>query len=96
MNKPNCNCESRRNFLRTGFFGLGVGMSMPFVFEHSSLAVPTDAFYDNKESHHPERILVVVEMAGGNDGLNTVVPYNNDVYHKLRPTLAQRRTRCSS
>lgn len=34
-----------------------------------------------------ERVLVVVEMTGGNDGLNTVVPYADDLYHKARPTL---------
>jgi uncharacterized protein (DUF1501 family) len=33
------------------------------------------------------RTLVVVEMAGGNDGLNTVVPLNVGAYHDLRPTL---------
>jgi uncharacterized protein (DUF1501 family) len=32
-------------------------------------------------------ILVVVEMAGGNDGLNTVIPYADDFYHRNRPTL---------
>jgi uncharacterized protein (DUF1501 family) len=26
-------------------------------------------------------------MAGGNDGINTVVPYANDFYHKARPTI---------
>ncbi|MCA9037860.1 MAG: DUF1501 domain-containing protein [Planctomycetaceae bacterium] len=35
-----------------------------------------------------ERILVVVEMAGGNDGLNSVVPFADDEYQKLRPKLA--------
>ncbi len=34
------------------------------------------------------RILVVVEMAGGNDGLNTVVPYTDEAYRKARPELA--------
>lgn len=34
-----------------------------------------------------ERILVVFEMSGGNDGLNTVVPYADDVYYRLRPQL---------
>ncbi len=34
-----------------------------------------------------DRILVVFELSGGNDGLNTVVPYTNDLYYKLRPTL---------
>ncbi|HKB02354.1 MAG TPA: DUF1501 domain-containing protein [Gemmataceae bacterium] len=32
-------------------------------------------------------ILVVLEMTGGNDGLNTVIPYRDDTYHSLRPTL---------
>jgi hypothetical protein len=68
--------NSRRDFLRTGFFGMGVGMSMPFVFEHSALAMEADAFHGMEA--HPERILVVVEMTGGNDGLNTLAPYRND------------------
>lgn len=33
------------------------------------------------------RRLVLVELAGANDGLNTLVPYDNDHYHQLRPTL---------
>lgn len=35
-----------------------------------------------------ERILVVLELSGGNDGLNTVVPYADDNYRRLRPQLA--------
>jgi uncharacterized protein (DUF1501 family) len=34
-----------------------------------------------------DHILVVVEMTGGNDGLNTVIPYADDLYRKARPTL---------
>jgi uncharacterized protein (DUF1501 family) len=34
-----------------------------------------------------DSILVVVELTGGNDGLNTVIPYADDLYHKARPTL---------
>ncbi len=34
-----------------------------------------------------EKILVVVQLTGGNDGLNTVIPYGDDLYHKARPTL---------
>ena len=33
------------------------------------------------------RILVVLEMAGGNDGLNTVVPFRHDAYRRARPKL---------
>src|SRR5947208_7893462 len=36
-----------------------------------------------------DNILVVIEMTGGNDGLNTVIPYADDLYHKARPTLRQ-------
>jgi uncharacterized protein (DUF1501 family) len=36
-----------------------------------------------------DNILVVLELTGGNDGLNTVIPYADDLYHKVRPTLRQ-------
>jgi uncharacterized protein (DUF1501 family) len=35
-----------------------------------------------------ETVLVVVQLSGGNDGINTVVPYGDDVYYKNRFTLA--------
>ena len=35
-----------------------------------------------------DKILVVLELSGGNDGLNTVVPYADDIYHRMRPNLA--------
>lgn len=31
--------------------------------------------------------LIVIQMSGGNDGLNTIIPYQNDTYYKLRPSL---------
>ena len=34
------------------------------------------------------KVLVVVQFSGGNDGLNTVVPYRNDIYYQNRPSLA--------
>ncbi len=43
-------------------------------------------------ANRSDRILVVVELAGGNDGLNTVIPYGDDVYRKLRPKLAISKT----
>jgi uncharacterized protein (DUF1501 family) len=32
--------------------------------------------------------LVIIQLAGGNDGLNTIIPYNNDIYYSARPRLA--------
>ncbi len=37
-----------------------------------------------------ETILVVLQLAGGNDGLNTLVPFGDDEYYKARPKLAKR------
>ena len=39
-----------------------------------------------------ERVLVVLQLSGGNDGLNTLVPHAQDAYYRLRPTLAQPRS----
>ncbi len=39
------------------------------------------------------RILVIVELSGGNDGLNTVVPYGDDEYYKARPNLGLRKNK---
>ena len=46
-----------------------------------------NAATDYTSSAHPERILVVLELSGGNDGLNTLVPYADDAYYRLRPKL---------
>jgi len=37
-----------------------------------------------------DSVLVVIQLSGGNDGLNTVVPYEDDAYHRNRPTLRLR------
>lgn len=79
-----CNM-SRREMFRAGLFGLGIRGAMPTIFGTASMAVAAQAF-QNREAH-PERILVVAELTGGNDGLDTVAPYANDDYHRARPTL---------
>ncbi|RME74529.1 MAG: DUF1501 domain-containing protein [Planctomycetota bacterium] len=67
----------RREFLKLA--GTGV---LGFTFLNPSLfAVP-------KENGNWDRILVLVELRGGNDGLNTLVPYREKTYYQARPTLA--------
>ena len=41
----------------------------------------------NADLGNPNRIMVVIELAGGNDGLNTVIPYSNNYYEEARRTL---------
>ncbi|MFY7910744.1 MAG: DUF1501 domain-containing protein, partial [Emticicia sp.] len=40
------------------------------------------------QSQTTDKILVVIQLSGGNDGLNTIVPYRNDIYYKSRPSIA--------
>jgi uncharacterized protein (DUF1501 family) len=71
---------SRRDVLRCGaVVGLGLGSGVASLVPAFAQARAPDG------TRSP--VLVVVELAGGNDGLNTVVPHRHDVYRKLRPTL---------
>jgi len=47
---------------------------------------------DDKSLANKERVLVVVQLAGGNDGLNTLVPYRDEAYYKARPKIGIPRT----
>lgn len=72
---------SRRRFLRASIGGaaaIGIGSMVPDCFTHAA----------NHDGDGNERILVVVQLSGGNDGLNTVVPYSDDAYRAVRPKLA--------
>src|SRR5678815_1043922 len=82
-----CSC-SRRELLVRGLYGVGVGAGLPLVLSRTSAALAAQALEGTSVEKHPERILVVVELAGGNDGLNTVVPYADPAYYRARPKLA--------
>ncbi|MDO5969353.1 DUF1501 domain-containing protein [Flavivirga aquimarina] len=50
------------------------------------------AFEEVASSSLGYKRLVIVQLSGGNDGLNTVIPYRNDIYYKERPTIALSKT----
>ena len=86
MSRFKCSC-SRRDFLQKGLYGIGVGAALPLLVGRTSAALAAQAVTGTSMETSPERILVVVELSGGNDGLNTVVPYGNDEYYRVRPNL---------
>lgn len=83
---PELTLKTRRDFLRTGLLGGALTWTVP-----SFLAGTFSALGDATRDRVPDKdapILVVVQMAGGNDGLNTVIPFANDDYRRARPKLA--------
>ena len=77
---------NRRDFLTRTLGGsslLAVGSVVPEFLANTARAADKDPKAKGKDT-----ILVVIELAGGNDGLNTVAPYGDDLYQKARPTLA--------
>jgi uncharacterized protein (DUF1501 family) len=70
----------RRDVLRAGLIGLGGGIAGFGVGPVNEAVAETPATVGS-------RILVVVELSGANDGLNTIVPYTNDAYYRARPKL---------
>lgn len=61
-------------------FGATQGAGFPSLFSRA-LAADTET---------SQKILVVLELSGGNDGLNTLVPYANDAYYRHRPNIGIR------
>ncbi len=73
--------QARRDFLKSAF---GASMLVPLgrgVPNALARAAATSSLDGN------DRVLVVLQLTGGNDGLNTVVPYVDDEYARNRPTL---------
>mgnify|MGYP003575194626 FL=1 len=83
------NLKTRRDFLRTSVLGGAVTWTVPAFLSQTFNALRLEAATQFQPTTGKDNtILVVLQLAGGNDGLNTVVPVTNDFYHKARPALA--------
>ncbi len=75
---------SRRGFLRSvlGLTSLvaASGGGVPAILLRAAAA-------SERKPKPGDRVLVVVQLAGGNDGLNTVIPFGQDAYYRLRPSI---------
>lgn len=83
--------KTRRDFIRTTVLGASTVWTVP-GFVDQTFAQLHGAAKDlavQPVTGKDGTILVVLQLAGGNDGLNTVVPYADDAYHKARPRLAK-------
>jgi len=75
--------KTRRDFLRTSALGASAFGTVPLFLQRALAEAGATQAGDGGNG----RILVVLQLAGGNDGLNTVVPYADDAYHKARPRI---------
>lgn len=71
---------TRRQFIKRGAGMVTVGLILPKLWLGEARG--------QQHSFNPNRKFVVIQLAGGNDGFNTLVPYTDARYYSLRPTLA--------
>ncbi len=79
---------TRRSFLKSTFAGTGLiayGLDVPRFLARSAAATPGADQKGGKET-----VLVVIQLTGGNDGINTVIPFTDPLYASSRPTLKQK------
>src|SRR5713101_3119974 len=81
--------HTRRQFLRTSMLGAAATWTLPVFLEKTFFALDAMAAdaLTQAATGKDGTILVVLQMAGGNDGLNMVVPYADDIYYRSRPKL---------
>jgi uncharacterized protein (DUF1501 family) len=77
---------TRRSFLSTlGVGALGSGLMLGGIPVN---AMARTKFLNRLMASDNDRVLILIQLGGGNDGLNTVVPFENDIYYQKRPTIA--------
>ena len=81
--------QTRREFLRRTVLGSALTWTVPAFLADTFSALQAQAADSATQiaTGKDATILVVLQMAGGNDGINTVVPYANDFYLKARPRI---------
>jgi len=82
--------STRRVFLQKGLTLLAIAPTIPTFLDQTVLALSNadDVARTQGISGRDGKILVVVQLSGGNDGLSTVVPYGDDAYYRARGQLA--------
>ena len=79
---------TRRNFLTAAARGIGL-----LAYSHYAPAFLTGSALAGAPAPEKDRtIFVLIQLAGGNDGLNTLVPFQDDRYYRLRPRLALKKS----
>ncbi|MEE2907861.1 MAG: hypothetical protein VX527_08515, partial [Planctomycetota bacterium] len=81
---------SRRLFIQQGVTLASLAATTPLFIQQTAKGVmlPLGSPLSSIPGMPQDRILVIVQLGGGNDGLNTVIPYGSDDYYKLRPGIA--------
>lgn len=89
INPGDIEAFTRRQFLISGLTLASASLAVPAFLQRSALGMPMPAAGLSSIPGVPEdHILVVVQLSGGNDGLNTVVPWLADEYYRARPGIA--------
>jgi uncharacterized protein (DUF1501 family) len=88
--KPEMTLKTRREFLRGTVLGGAVAWTVPTFIANTFSALQAEAADASTQivTGKDSSILVVLQLAGGNDGLNTVVPFADDHYGRARRGLA--------
>lgn len=89
INPSDAAAFTRRQFLLSGLTLASASIAVPAFLQRSALGMPMPALGMSSIPGVPEdRILVVVQLSGGNDGLNTVIPFTADEYYRARPGIS--------
>ena len=81
---------TRRDLLRGGALLVAAGLTAPSFVTRTAQALggAVDQAQSIVDPSKANKILVVVQLSGGNDGINTVIPFGDKAYYQVRPTLA--------